>query len=258
MSKKFRHLATAVLTGREASPPKLIVDPFGDMPLEDAYTVQNELVQIRHESGNPQIGYKVGCTSRRIQEQLGIHQPIFGRLFLQDRLESPQTIDRTDFDGLAIEGELAVQLACDPRALSDSRSELEQAINHIFPVIELHHTGNPTSLLNAAVLVANNAIHAGFVQSSTREETRASKPLSMSIHFDRNCVSTIPFEELEHTIFDSLLWLRHELLSIDGRALLTPPVTVLCGSVAELFRVEEATEIKVAFANHDVLRCRVR
>ena len=258
MSKNFRQLATAILKGREASPPKLIVDPFGDMSLEDAYTVQNELVQIRHGSGNPQIGYKVGCTSRQIQEQLGIHQPIFGRLFLQDRHESPQTIDRADFDGLAIEGELAVQLACDPRDLSDSRSKLEQSINHIFPVIELHHTGSPTALLSTAVLVANNAIHAGFVQSSTRQETPATKPQSMSIHFDRNCVSTIPVEKLEHTIFDSLVWLRRELLSIDDSPRLKPPVTVLCGSVAELFRVEEPVDIRVEFSEHSAVQCNVR
>ncbi len=258
MNFNSTHLAMKVLRAHHSHPPALVVNSFVNISVEAAYSVQHELSKSRLERGDIQIGYKVGCTSKRIQAQVGIYHPIFGRLFLQDKRESPQTIDRADFDGLAIEAELAVHLACDPRELSDSRSELKQSINHIFPVIELHHAGDPTAHLNASILVANNAMHAGFVQSSTRQVTRATKPQSMSIYLDRRCISTVPIEELEHTIFDSLMWLRRELRSIDNGPRLKPPVTVLCGSVAKLFRVEEPVDIRVEFGEHSAVHCNVR
>ena len=250
--------AADLLRARETTPANIIVNRFRDTSLDSAYAVQLELTKLRLERGDIQIGYKVGCTTQSIQEQIGIRNPIFGRLFEQDRLTSPYSIDRSNFDGLAIEGELAVELDRDPRDLPSSQSGVERAIAQVFPVIELHHFNISSDDLNAPVLVANNAIHAGFVHTGAPIATSLKKFRNLSIQLNGEQVAKLPNEELERTIFDSLIWLRKELLLRDDTPRLAPPVTVLCGSVAELFRISKHVEITVSFGECEKVRCSVR
>ncbi|MCY3859795.1 MAG: hypothetical protein OXG25_12885 [Gammaproteobacteria bacterium] len=253
----IERLAVEVLQAHEKS-KKLVVQPYVHVSLEEAYFVQNELTKLRLERGDTQIGYKVGCTSRRIQAQMGIHEPIYGRLFEQDRRISPQSIRRGDFDGLAIEGELAVELDRDPSDLPTSRVGMEQCISRVIPVIELHHFGNPIDALNASVLVANNAIHAGFVQSQLDGTTFGTKSETLTIRFDNTEVALVPSEELIGTLLNSLSWLREKLLTEEKSPRLRPPVIVLCGSVAPLFRIAKPTLVDVTFGDHDLIRCSVQ
>ena len=249
--------AADVLQAHELVPPKIFVDQLADTSLENAYDVQLELVKLRLQRGETQIGYKVGCTSKQTQAQLGIHAPVFGRLFTQDRLTNPQTIHREGFDGLGVEGELAVLLDKDPRKLPASPEQIASCITQVFPVIELHHMGSPTTTLNAPILVGNNAIHAGFVHVRNEERRDTTSSQNLTIRFDGEKVATIPFSELERTIFDSLTWLRQELALKDDTPLLTPPVIVLCGTVAPLFRITKPVVIEVTFRQHEDVRCDV-
>lgn len=51
-----------------------------DLGVEDAYNVQEVSVQRRLERGERLIGMKMGLTSRAKMEQVGVHEPIYGRL----------------------------------------------------------------------------------------------------------------------------------------------------------------------------------
>ena len=257
MPSDFRSLAADVLRARELASPKIVLDQLGDTSLASAYTIQLELTKLRLRRGDTQIGYKVGCTSKQTQAQLGIDTPVFGRLFTQDRLTSPQSIDREEFDGLAVEGELAVQLDRDPRELPASREQIAPSITHVFPVIELHHVGISAAALNASILVANNAIHAGFIYVRRDKHEPTANSQNLMIRFDGEKVASIPFNELERTIFDSLTWLRHELVVKDDTPLISPPVTVLCGTVAPLFQITEPVDIDVSFRPHEDVHCQV-
>ena len=79
--------------------------------INGAYVIQTELSQLREHSGGKQIGYEVGCNSETIQRDLGIHHPIFVRLYASECRKSDTTLSLSQFDGLAIEGELAVRLS---------------------------------------------------------------------------------------------------------------------------------------------------
>jgi len=48
---------------------------------DEAYAIQDLVTQKRVRSGEVVAGYKVGCTSRAIQAQFGIREPIHGKLF---------------------------------------------------------------------------------------------------------------------------------------------------------------------------------
>jgi len=64
----------------DRTPGRLFGGPL-DLTTAQAYALQAEIARLREERGERVIGYKVGCTSKVIQEQLGVNEPVFGRLF---------------------------------------------------------------------------------------------------------------------------------------------------------------------------------
>ena len=61
-------------------PWRTFAPPVG-LTAERSYSLQGEVARLREGRGERVIGYKIGCTSRAIQDQLGIREPIFARLF---------------------------------------------------------------------------------------------------------------------------------------------------------------------------------
>jgi len=52
-------------------------EPFS---VEEAYEIQDELLDLRYERGERQIGLKMGLTSRAKMKQMGVDSPIYGVL----------------------------------------------------------------------------------------------------------------------------------------------------------------------------------
>src|SRR5215475_14899184 len=48
------------------------------LSLDEAYRIQLALIDRRVAAGERQIGWKVGLTSKAIQQQFGFHEPVFG------------------------------------------------------------------------------------------------------------------------------------------------------------------------------------
>jgi 2-keto-4-pentenoate hydratase len=159
MAVDIAALARRVLADHDARTP---CQPL-DLTSDQAYALQAEIARLRVLRGETVIGYKLGCTSKAIQQQLGIHEPIYGRLFATGCFASGARLSRAHYANLAIEGELALRLAND---LSDSPladDEWAGAIESIFPVIELHDYVFWSARPCAQDLIASNGMHAGFV-----------------------------------------------------------------------------------------------
>jgi 2-keto-4-pentenoate hydratase len=134
--------------------------------------VQSELARIREQRGEKFIGYKIGCVSRAVQQQLGIDQPIFGRIFDTGCFRSGVRLSYSRYVNLAVEGELAIRLAQDIPSSPVSDRVDWQVIESVFPVIELHNYVLRDSPPSCAALVACNGMHAGLVLAD--EETPCS------------------------------------------------------------------------------------
>ncbi len=108
--------ARCVLADKDARQPWRSFVPPAGLSLEQAYALQGEVARLRVERGERVIGYKIGCTSRAIQDQLGISGPIFARVFDGGCFATGCRLEHARFANLAIEGELAIRLApsCQP------------------------------------------------------------------------------------------------------------------------------------------------
>lgn len=235
------------------NPGSIFADPL-PLDLEAAYSIQDEVARLRAQRGDQLIGYKVGCTSPGIQQQLSIHHPVFGRLFGNDSWESGIVFTPTQFSNPAIEGELAVRLTRDIVADMDD-DDVFNALDSIFSVVEMHNLVFRRGRPSAEELIANNCVHAGFVFPSTllppvRDDTN---PLQILI--DGDIVATVPGEHLMATITESLRWLARQ-----PRPLGLSPLagqTILCGSVAPVFPITPGTCVSVNSQNFGSVRCTI-
>jgi 2-keto-4-pentenoate hydratase len=107
------------------------------------------------------------------------------------------------YANLAIEGELVVRLSEDLPGRSLADEEYTEAIESVFPVIELQHYVLPANGSPAAALIASGGMHAGLILP-TRETT---------------CLGQIPVsEKLDVTINQRLVGTTQEPWTMSGPA----------------------------------------
>ena len=214
-----------------------------NLSLRQAYDLQDSVASLRRERGEHHIGYKVGCTSLAIRTQLGIGHSVAGYLWESEKFDTGRSLRLTDFVNPAVEGELAVELVNELCGSALSPSEIEAAIGSVFPVIELHNAIFCGKQSSAEELVANNALHAGFVTGGTRSEYRPLKSAQLSIRIEGTVVDVYQGPDLTNGIIRSLRWLAGHLAHFH-RTLRAGDI-ILTGSLPRLIPVTKEAQIHV-------------
>ena len=210
--------------------------------LEQAYEIQSLVASLREQRGEKIIGYKVGCVSPALRESMGIFHPVFGRLFGSEQWRSGVQLDSAQFTMPAIEGELAVVLKDDLNSTNVTEDALADAIDQVFVVIEMHNKVFRQTP-GAAELVANNAIHAGVVQTQQKASVIPDAPGPLRVLINEVEVAHVTGADLRTTIFESLQWLVQALRRQDQ--MLLAGQTVLCGTISGMHPIEVGTEVEV-------------
>jgi len=132
-----------------------------------AYAVQREYVRLLCEArGATPIGYKIGLTSKRMQEMCGIDSPTAG-VVLSDRVhQSGATVTGSNYGRIGVEFEIAVRLGQDLLARRGGLTleDVAEAIDAVCPAIEIvddRHSDYKS--LEAFSLIADNSWNAGIV-----------------------------------------------------------------------------------------------
>ncbi len=166
------------------NPGSMFADGAIDWSLDDAYRLQSAVAALREQRGEAVAGFKIGCVSGVIREQLGITHPVIGHVFESEIHESGVVLPANRFSGLAVEGEFAVNIAEDVPDAEAAANHPERYAQNLLAVIELHNARFRGERPTAVELVANNAFHAGIVASSAdgAAPLRSAYPLSVSIN----------------------------------------------------------------------------
>jgi 2-keto-4-pentenoate hydratase len=139
---------------------------FGIGSIAAAYAAQREFVrlQIKARGARP-TGYKIGLTSRRMQEMCRIDSPIAG-VVLADRVHaSGVALRASDYGRLGIEFEIAVRLKHDLLPTGAlSLAEVSAAVDGVAPAIEIVDDRRADyRALDVLSLIADNSWNAGIV-----------------------------------------------------------------------------------------------
>ncbi|MEL7215206.1 MAG: fumarylacetoacetate hydrolase family protein [Pseudomonadota bacterium] len=96
------------------------------------YAIQRALIA----RGGPLAGRKIGLTSKLVQEQLGVFEPVHGPIFAERVLQDGAVLDASELIAPKVEPELAFTLASDVTEALEGDA-LAATIAHVTPAIEI-------------------------------------------------------------------------------------------------------------------------
>ena len=144
------------------------------MTLDDAYAVQAELIAMKIAAGRRQIGWKIGLTSRAMQEQLKIDTPDSGVLLEDMLFADGATVPKNHFIQPRVEAEIAFLMGRDLSGANITRADVVAATAHVAPALEILDTrilrSDPATGKARIITdtISDNAANAGIVLGPQR------------------------------------------------------------------------------------------
>jgi len=145
-----------------------------EMTIDDAYAVQSALVMLKLAAGRTRIGWKIGLTSRAMQEALKITTPDSGVLFDDMLFEDGCLIPAGRFIQPRIETEIAFSMQTDLSGADVDAADVLAATGWCAPALEILDTricrSDPKTkvLRNVCDTVSDNAANAGLILGQER------------------------------------------------------------------------------------------
>lgn len=139
--------------------------------MDDAYAVQRAFVDRRLAGGRKIIGWKIGLTSRAMQQQLNITTPDSGVLLDDMAFDSGATIPANRFIAPRIEAEIAFVMKA-PLTGDVTCDQVLAATDYVAPALEILDTrivrteGSKTRTIIDTI--SDNAANAGIVMGDHR------------------------------------------------------------------------------------------
>jgi 2-oxo-3-hexenedioate decarboxylase len=157
------------------------------LTIEHAYNVQEQLVARRLSRGEQLVGMKMGLTSRAKMEQVGVHEPIFGRLTDAMRLSDGGTIVMDELIHPKIEPEIAFILG---EELSGpvTPAEALRAVAGVCVALEVIDSRFRDFKFTLPDVIADNTSASRFVLGSTLVDARELNLGNLGIIFEVNGV----------------------------------------------------------------------
>ncbi len=216
------------------------------LSLDDAYRVNLAITQRRLAQGEKQAGWKVGVTAKAMQQQMGVHQPVFGVLFESGHLASGVELDFAQLIEPSVENELCITLGKTLRGPNISIEDTFQAIRSVAPALEIVERRGVFSELPLAM--ADNAQQKHFVTAGEM----AYEPISMSlseasveVFLNGTSQEIASGAEVMGDPLASVTWLANKLAEFD--LALEAGMRVMSGSFTKQYRIKRGDHIESRF-----------
>ena len=170
--------AAKFIASRRRSRAQLDALPADIAPTSEAdgYRVQRALHDLMRPQLGAVVGYKIGCTSKVMQEYLEIPHPCGGGVFERGVHDSGVKLSASDFVRVGVECEIAVKLARDmlPTEEPFTAEWMGEAVEAYYPAIEIVDDRYVKwETLGAPTLVADDFFAAACVLGQPVARSRA-------------------------------------------------------------------------------------
>ena len=142
---------------------------YPGMTMDDAYAVQSAFVERKITSGRRRIGWKIGLTSRAMQDALNIDTPDSGVLLDNMLFADGATVPKGRFIQPRIEAEIAFVMKSPLAGADCSEQDVIDATDYVAPSLEILDTrilrADPDSGKTRIITdtISDNAANAGVV-----------------------------------------------------------------------------------------------
>lgn len=174
----------------EARRSRTAIDPFTDaepdLGQEDGYAIQKELVELLLADGETIAGYKVGLTSRPMQQKLGVSSPTYGPVFTSTVHEGGQTIHLGSFLQPKVEAEIGLVLDKQLRGPGLAERDVRGALSGAVAAMEILDSRIVNWRLKLADTLADLASNGGCVVSSRLVPIKDVDTCSIDMNLSQN------------------------------------------------------------------------
>lgn len=142
---------------------------YPELNMDDAYRIQSGIMAHKLSAGRRVIGWKIGLTSKAMQQALNIDIPDSGILFDDMAFESDCTVPAGRFIQPRIEAEIAFVMNKQIGGEHVTRDDVIQATDYVTPSIEILDTrivrqdAQTGQVRNVNDTISDNAANAGIV-----------------------------------------------------------------------------------------------
>ena len=218
---------------------------FDRLTLDDAYRILLALVDRRPGAGARRIGWKVGLTAPAIQQQFGVHEPVFACLLAEGLVRSGHVFRRDALIEPGFENELCIVLGRDLPAAA-TRAEVAAAVARVHPAFEIIETrGDFTRQL--ALALADNAQQRAFVLGPPAEPDALPELASVTVRVTINgaAAATGAGEAVLGHPYNAVAWLAAKLAQFGERV--RAGDYIMSGSFTRQFPLARGDRIEAVF-----------
>ena len=247
---ELRSIAESLFNAHAEGSPVAPPSAARGMGAADAKAVRRMLRELHEASGRKHAGYKVGFTSKPIQDALGVREPEFGFLFDDYLVPAAEPVRISRFCETYAEPEIAFSLARDligPASIED----VLDATEWVCPAIEI--VDSRTGLADSKVqdMVADNVLAAGVVLSPNKFSPRNSSLDSLPVRIE---TGTETCEGATSNVLGhpaaSVAWLAGRLSESGGRdGALRAGHIVMSGSATKYAAIAPGERLRADFGD---------
>jgi len=167
-------LMTAKKTRQQAVP---LSRTWPDITVEDAYAIAAEVAERKIAAGAEHVGYKVGLTSKAMQQAWQVDEPDYGRLFADMLVADGATVAHANYCAPCVEVELAFVMGQALKGPGIGLIEVLRATEYVVPAIEIidSRVQRPAQIFDG---IADNGAAAGVVVGG-----RPSRPIDIDLRW---------------------------------------------------------------------------
>jgi 2-keto-4-pentenoate hydratase len=228
---------------------------FDRLALDDAYRILLTLIRRRPGEGARRIGWKVGLTAKAIQQQFGVHEPVFACLLAEGLVKSGHVFHRDALIEPGFENELCIVLDRDPPA-NATRADVAAAVARVHPAFEIIETrGDLTGQL--ALAVADNGQQKAFVlgEPLSRDALPELSAVTVRVRINGAEVAATRGDAVLGHPYNSVAWLASKLAQFGER--ISAGDYIMSGSFTRQFPLARGDRIEAVFDGIGAVRASV-
>jgi 2-oxo-3-hexenedioate decarboxylase len=156
--QKYRELAEFLVNAeKEKREVTRLTSELPDLTPEQAYQIQEELVNLKLANGHRMIGPKMGLTSFAKMQQMKVSEPIYGYIFDYMMVESGGTITLSELIHPKVEIEIAFFLGKDIEGPGITSAQVMSATAYVAPALEIIDSRYKNFQFTLPDVIADNA-----------------------------------------------------------------------------------------------------
>ena len=193
---------------------------WGAADLAGAYAIQRAFVQRMLATHGRRVGYKIGLTSKRMQQMCSIDHPVAGVVLEKRLMRSGARLKLSSLVRLGIEFEICVRVgrALAPRPKPYGMEDVSAAVDAVAPAFEVIDDRNSPYPLDMLSLVADNAWNEGIVLGEWRSAWPELAEVRGTVELNGQVVDQGQGRDVLGHPFEPLRWLANHL-SAQGETL---------------------------------------